>query len=64
MNVTEILRGWADTAAEQPLLLLMVILAVGGAIGSIRIRSFSLGPAAVLFTALALSAYDGRLRLP
>lgn len=58
------LRGAADIAAGQPLLLLMVILAVGGAIGSIRIRSFSLGPAAVLFTALAFSAYDDRLRLP
>ncbi len=64
MDVGAILRGWADIAAEQPLLLLTVILAVGGALGSIRIKSFSLGPAAVLFTALAFSAYDERLRLP
>ncbi len=64
MNVSEILSGWADLAVDEPLLLLMVILAVGGAIGSIKIGSFSLGPAAVLFTALALSAYDERLRLP
>lgn len=64
MDVSEILSGWADLAVEQPLLLLMVVLAIGGAIGSIKIGSFSLGPAAVLFTALALSAYDERLRLP
>ncbi|MBI1351468.1 MAG: transporter [Actinomycetales bacterium] len=64
VDVGEILQGWADIAAEQPLLLLTVILAVGGALGSLRIGSFSLGPAAVLFTALAFSAYDERLRLP
>lgn len=64
MDVSEILSGYADIAAEQPLLLLTVIMAVGGAIGSIKIKSFSLGPAAVLFTALAFSAYDDRLRLP
>ena len=62
--MSEILQSYADIAAEQPLLLLTVIMAIGGAIGSIKIRSFSLGPAAVLFTALAFSAYDERLRLP
>lgn len=64
MDVSEILSQYADIAAEQPLLLLVVILAVGGAIGAIRIGSFALGPAAVLFTALAFSAYDDRLKLP
>lgn len=64
MDVSEILQNYADIAAEQPLLLLTVIMAVGGALGSIKIKSFSLGPAAVLFTALAFSAYDDRLRLP
>lgn len=64
MDVSEILQGYADIAAEQPLLLLTVIMAVGGALGSIKIKSFSLGPAAVLFTALAFSAYDDRLKLP
>jgi putative transport protein len=64
VDVSEILQGYADIAAEQPLLLLTVIMAVGGAIGSIKIKSFSLGPAAVLFTALAFSAYDERLKLP
>ncbi len=64
VDVGQILSGYADIAAEQPLLLLTVILAIGGALGSVRIGSFSLGPAAVLFTALAFSAYDDRLRLP
>ncbi len=64
MDVSEILQGYADLAAEQPLLLLTVIMAIGGAIGAIKIKSFSLGPAAVLFTALAFSAYDDRLKLP
>jgi putative transport protein len=64
VDVGELLQGYADIAAEQPLLLLTVILAIGGALGAVRIGSFSLGPAAVLFTALAFSAYDDRLRLP
>jgi putative transport protein len=64
VDVSEILQQYADIAAEQPLLLLMVILAIGGAIGAIKIGSFSLGPAAVLFTALAFSAFDERLKLP
>lgn len=64
MDVSEILRGYADIAAEQPLLLLTVILALGGALGTVKVKSFSLGPAAVLFTALAFSAYGERLRLP
>jgi putative transport protein len=64
VDVSEILQNYADIAAEQPLLLLTVIMAVGGALGSIKIKSFSLGPAAVLFTALAFSAYDERLKLP
>jgi putative transport protein len=54
----------ADLLADNPLLLLFTCLAVGTAVGSVRIRGFSLGPAAVLFTALALSAWDGRLELP
>lgn len=49
---------------ERPILLLFVILAVGTAVGAVRLRRFSLGPAAVLFTALAFSAYNERLALP
>ena len=64
METTELLRQFFDAAAEQPVLLLTVLLAVGGIFGAIKIKGFSLGPAAVLFTALALSAYDERLVLP
>jgi putative transport protein len=53
-----------DTIASNPLLLLAILLALGSALGAIRIGSFSLGPAAVLFLALGLSAYDERLALP
>ncbi|MCB0872850.1 MAG: transporter [Thermoleophilia bacterium] len=54
----------AETLAENPLLLLFACLAVGSALGAIRLHGFSLGPAAVLFTALAFSAWDDRLELP
>lgn len=54
----------ADLLAENPLLLLFACLALGSAIGSLRFHGFMLGPAAVLFTALALSAWDPRLELP
>lgn len=63
MNILELLHGLADLAAEESLLLLALLLAVGGAIGSLKIKGFSLGPAAVLFTALAFSAFDDRLRI-
>lgn len=49
---------------ERPILLLFVLLAVGTAVGALRLKRLSLGPAAVLFTALAFSAYDERLALP
>ena len=64
MSIVEIFEGFADAATEQPLLLIAVLLAIGGAIGQIKIKGFSLGPAAVLFTALAFSAADERLKLP
>ena len=54
----------ANVLADNPLLLLCLLLAVGSAIGSLAWHKFALGPAAVLFLALALSAYDDRLRLP
>lgn len=63
MNILDLIAGLADLAAEEPLLLLALLLAVGGAVGAIKIRGFSLGPAAVLFMALAFSAYDDRLRI-
>ena len=48
----------ADLLATNPLVLLSLLLAVGSMIGAITIGRFALGPAAVLFLALALSAYD------
>lgn len=50
--------------AENPIVLLAVILAVGSAIGALRVRDVALGPAAVLFIALAATALDARLVLP
>lgn len=54
--------------AEEPLLLLMLLLAVGSAFGALRFRSIGLGPAAVLFSAVALSSlaatYDIDLTIP
>jgi putative transport protein len=61
MNIVDVFRGLADAASEEKLLLLALLLGLGGALGSIKIRGFSLGPAAVLFTALGMSAFDERL---
>ena len=52
-----------ELAVKQPLLLLTTLLAIGAVVGNFKFRGFSLGPAAVLFTALALSAIDDRLVL-
>ncbi len=49
---------------DQPLLLLFCVLAIGTAVGLVRVRGISLGPAAVLFTALTFSAIDERLATP
>lgn len=54
----------SDLLAGQPVLLLFVLMAVGTALGALRYRGLALGPAAVLFAALALSAWDERLALP
>jgi len=64
MNVVTLLHGYANLAADNPLLLLFSLLALGSAIGLVHWRGFALGPAAVLFVALAFSAYDERLKLP
>ncbi|MEY4323441.1 MAG: hypothetical protein RL410_1222 [Actinomycetota bacterium] len=63
MSIAEIFGQIADAAAKEPLLLLALLLAIGGGLGAIKVRSFSLGPAAVLFTALAFSAFDERLKI-
>ena len=43
--------------AEQPVLLLFVVIGVGSAVGHVRVRGVGLSAAAVLFLAIALSAW-------
>src|SRR5512137_25953 len=50
--------------ATNPLLLLFLIAAISYPLGRIKIKGTSLGVAAVLFVALAVSALDPRLMLP
>ena len=47
--------------ADTPLLLLAVLLALGAAVGHVRIAGVRLGPAAVLFAALGVSAWAAAL---
>jgi putative transport protein len=49
---------------DQPLLLLFAVLALGFALGRIKIWGISLGVAAVLFAGLAAGSLDERLQLP
>ena len=53
-----------DLLAEEPLVLLGLVLAVGAVIGSFSIRGVSIGPAGALFAGLAASAIDERLVIP
>lgn len=64
MDIGVILGSWADAAADEALLLLFFLLAGGSLIGAIKVKGVSLGPAAVLFFALLVSAVDPRLELP
>jgi putative transport protein len=53
-----------DLLVDHPVALLFVVLACGAALGAIRVRGVSLGPAGALFAGLALSAIDERLAIP
>lgn len=53
-----------EILANNPLLLLAVVAAIGYPLGHIKIGGSSLGIAAVLFVGLAIGALDPRLRLP
>ena len=53
-----------DILANNPLLLLFTVSAIGYLIGRINIGGIGLGVAAVLFVGLAFGALDQRLRLP
>ena len=46
----------AELLAENPLLLLFGLLAVGSAVGAIRVKGFSLGAAALVVAATPLVA--------
>jgi putative transport protein len=50
--------------ADNPLLLLFIVIALGYPLGRIKVKGFSLGLAAVLFVGIAVSALDPRLSLP
>ena len=54
----------ADTLAANPVLLLLVTIAAGLVLGSVRVAGFSLGVAAVLFAGIAIGALDSRFVLP
>jgi putative transport protein len=56
--------GAVDFLAENPLLLLFLVAALGQLLGSIRVGSFSLGVAGVLFVGIAVGAVDEKLELP
>lgn len=49
------------TLADDPLLLLFLVVGLGAALGRIRIGGIGLGPAAALFVGLAFSAADADL---
>jgi putative transport protein len=49
---------------DNPLLVLVLVAALGYAVGQIKIAGTSLGIAAVLFVGLAFGAFDPRLKLP
>ncbi|MEO0733963.1 MAG: hypothetical protein AAFZ52_14085, partial [Bacteroidota bacterium] len=52
------------TLAESPLLLLFTVIAIGYGVGELRIRSFKLGVAAVLFVGLGFGALSPELTVP
>ena len=53
-----------DFLAANPLIALVVILAIGLAIGQIRVFGLSLGAAAVLFVALVFSTANTDIVIP
>lgn len=56
------MRTLLDGLGAQPLLLLFLVVGVGAVLGRVRVRGISLGAAAVLFTAIAVTAagvHDG-----
>lgn len=60
--------GFMEFFGEEPLLFLALVIAVGASIGQLNIGGVALGPVAVLFTSLGLTAwgtsYDVVLEIP
>jgi putative transport protein len=52
-----------DLLIDEPLLLLAVVLALGGLLGSLRVRGVSLGAAGALVVGLVVSGLDDRLTI-
>ena len=53
-----------ETLQQSPLLLLFAVIALGYALGELRVGSFKLGVAAVLFVGLGFGALDPALSVP
>ena len=53
-----------DLLAQQPVLLLMILLAVGSVLGAVRFQRVQLGPAAVLFAAIGVAAAGASADVP
>ena len=58
------MRALTDLLAQNPLLLLFMVIGIGYLVGSVKIAGFQLGVVAVLFVGIAASAVDSRLVLP
>lgn len=59
--------GWFAVNAflhEQPLVLLFILLAIGSSLGSVKIKGVQIGPAAVLFAAIAMSSTAASQHVP
>lgn len=54
----------SDLFSGQPILLLFILLALGTMLGRVQIRGIGLGPAGVLFAALAFSASNPDFAVP
>lgn len=50
-----------DVLADEPVLLALIVVGLGAAIGAVRVRGLSLGPAAALLVGLAAGAVDDSL---
>ena len=53
-----------ELLVEEPLLLLFIVMAIGYAVGQIKIKGSSLGVAAVLFVGLFFGALSAEIKLP